>query len=236
MKQKINWRQAIADVVLLAIGVGLALVANSWIDNVRERAEEMQYLKALERDFKETRSSCIETIEANRSTLESNIEFLGILNGPREGVPSDRIIELLARAFRIKQIAPAMGAYHDMVNSGDLRLLQNARLRLALAKFEGSLGSHQRVEAEGLEQWNLMQAPYLVEHIDLGNLSPQGYRGLHFSVGAKTPECDVLWAGEFANLLIITVISRQDIVVSSQDLLVQIEDILQLIEGSSTRE
>lgn len=49
--KRIDWGQAFAEVILLLVGIGLALVVDWWADRARDRAAEQEHLAALRADF-----------------------------------------------------------------------------------------------------------------------------------------------------------------------------------------
>ena len=46
-RDNVNWRYAIGEVLLIVIGISIALAANSWYENRKERAEERNMLRQI---------------------------------------------------------------------------------------------------------------------------------------------------------------------------------------------
>ena len=154
IKRAINWPQAIAEVCILPAGVGLALLADSWVDSKRERQEEKEYLMALHRDFQKTRSNLAATVDATRRSNDLTLALLIILRGDKQAISESKLAMSIQSTFRIEVPASVFGTYQDMVNSGDLRLLRNGELRLALAEFVSEWDKYEASIAEGFNQWN----------------------------------------------------------------------------------
>ena len=110
-KGLINWPQAFAEVFLLMIGIGLALLADSWIDNKREREEEQQYLVALLRDFNQTRESLEATIQATVSSNDLTLKLLLNLQSDEDTFSEDELVSSIQNAFMIHPPAPVFGTY-----------------------------------------------------------------------------------------------------------------------------
>ena len=51
MIRKINWAQAVAEVLLLLAGASIALAVDGWNDRRLDRSAEHAYLLALQSDF-----------------------------------------------------------------------------------------------------------------------------------------------------------------------------------------
>jgi hypothetical protein len=118
-----------------------------------------------------------------------------------------------------------------MVNSGDLRLIQSDELRLKLADFEGVWDAYrENVIEEVWDQWNLIQAPYLMPRIDLVSLYPDGYRGVAFPGKPDPIDRDQLWNQEFQNLLSVAIIGDVDVILGGEYVLEIVSEILTLLD------
>ena len=87
----VNWPQAFAEVLLLLAGIGLALSADWWAGNEREKDEETQYLIALKRDFSDTRLSLEQSLLETRNANRKVVQFMEILQGPRDAISEDEL-------------------------------------------------------------------------------------------------------------------------------------------------
>jgi len=230
MGRRVNWLQAFAELALLVLGVGLALAADAWNDARRERRTEAEYLISLQRDFEQTRANFVQALEGNRMVRDNDLAFLGALSGPPGSISEDSLNAHTQFAFWLYWFEPILGTYHDMVNSGSLPLLRSDSLRLALAQFETDLAGLQLVVSEGWEQYNAIQAPFMIEQLNVRQFHSGEYRGLEFPAGGRSPDLSAYWSPEFANILAVTVISRQDIIANGEEVLESVDRILRLIE------
>ncbi len=79
--QKINWYQAGAEVLLLFISVGIALIADSWIDYRKDNIDEQEYLESLYIDFTDTKKifqNALDITRQNNWTSPRSIDISGL--------------------------------------------------------------------------------------------------------------------------------------------------------------
>jgi hypothetical protein len=142
MFKRVSWNQALAEVALPVVGVGLALGADAWNDHRIERQAEAQYLDA---------------------------------------------------------------------------------------RFEKSFETPDRVAMEGWEQYNLMQAPYVVQNLDFLDFYGEEYFGLVLPRSPRQVAADASWTPAFSNILTMTLISRHDMVTTGDESPTLVDEILRLI-------
>lgn len=227
---KINWPQAFAEVGLLALGIALALLADSVLDGRQERAEETQYLEALQLDFEASRDEFERSLTRNRQTRDHNLRFLEVVAGPPGSVSPDSLSDLVEEAFWWDPSTPVLATYSDMVNSGDLRLIQSDTLRIEMARFAAYLDVSDQVSEEALYQWNQLQVPFLVQNLSVPRAYEGYYDGFSFPQGRHEPDETAFWGREFENILSVKVISLSDVLLVDEAGLDLIERILRLLE------
>jgi len=229
MFKRVNWNLALAEVALLVLGVGLALAADAWNDRRIEREAEAQYLDALRADFEQTRANFVAAQEMNSFVRDNDIAFLQALEGPPGSISLDSVRALSEYAFWTEFYEPVFATYYDLVNSGDLALIRSDSLRLAMARFEKSFETLDRVTMEGWEQYNLVQVPYIVENLNFLDFYGEEYFGLVLPGSSRQVAIDAYWAPEFSNILAMTIYSRHDMVTTGEESLGVVEEILRLM-------
>jgi hypothetical protein len=230
-KRLVNWPQAFAEVSLLLGGIGLALLADSWTDNKRERLEEQHYVAALLRDFQQTRENLATTVDATISSNEQTNQLLLTLRGNKDTISEADLISGIQSTFMIAVPAPVFGTYEDMVNSGDLRLIQNSQLRLALARIVSEWENYGLIISEGFNQWNEIQVPFMIANLDVVSLYLHNYQGSSFSGEVFLIDRDQIWTKEFQNVLGIAVINNVDQIQSGEILLRRLDEVLELLRN-----
>ena len=132
--------------------------------------------------------------------------------------------------FRIEVPASVFGTYQDMVNSGDLRLLRNSELRLALAEFVSEWEKYESSIAEGFNQWNQIQVPYMIANMDVVSLYLNSYQGSSFQGQVYPIDRDRIWNQEFQNVLGVAVINNIDQIDVGETIIERLDQLLNLLQ------
>jgi hypothetical protein len=241
MTDGINWKQAIAEVGLLFLGLSLALGADSYVESKREGAEEQQYLVQLKSDFESTASLFREGLADYEDQQAHARGVMAVLAQAPGSVAPDSVGRLVRKTFFWVDFVPVSATYRDMVNSGDLRLLQSAALRTALAEFESFIDANRDYNDIALDQWNSQVTPFMIEHFNISDLYGSevpvpGGTEAGYDWGSAIARFDSdeesLWSREFANLVAVRMIGLGDTIEKVKVSLLAVEDILGLIEAS----
>lgn len=209
----VNWGQAFAEVFLILVGIGLALLADSWMDSRRERQEERQYLIAITSDLEKTKESLESTLQQVEWQKREHLRLIQVLQGPKDELTEEELVTYLENTFLVFPPSGVFGTYQDMVSSGNLRLIRNAKIRLALAKYDGDWRQLlSRSVEEGYDQWNQLQVPFVVSNFNLTSTYLRNYRGTSMPDGYtyKPIDREKVWSQEFENILVIAVVSNVD--------------------------
>ncbi len=210
------------------IGAALALWADSATDARREVAEEIQYLEALEQDFFENQRELTAHVETAARIRDAN---LGLLDTDYASASRESVRLLLEDAFRIEHFRPVLATYHDMVNSGDIRLLRSDSLRVALARFESQVAVQGNVSQWAWDHWIGFEEPLMIEARALTGLYPE-YEGIAVPPVEYRVDLRRLAASDFADVVTSRVWIQQDLVQGGQRLLDEAATILRLIAES----
>ena len=132
---KLDWRYAIGEISLIAIGVLIALAVDGWADYRAERKLEMEYIGRIEEDLQST----LEIWAGHTARLESAIGFLqGLRDGGSDMVNPDNV-EDIWNAYMISHWyqAPAIrsSAFEELVSTGRLSIIGDVELRGEIADF-----------------------------------------------------------------------------------------------------
>jgi hypothetical protein len=98
---KVNWRQAGAEVGLLALGATIAIGADAWAGARRDQDAERVYLESLREDMEASLEMAAQYVDDNRSSIEAIDDLLSALAAPSGGVSPDSLYVLIERAFWI---------------------------------------------------------------------------------------------------------------------------------------
>jgi hypothetical protein len=130
---KLNWRQAVVDVLLIVIGVSIALAADSWLGDRIEQARTDQLLDALEDEW----ATELGRIDAHLDVLnKGKIAIVQIIKAHDEG-PENLSTEdaaTLMRAYRWTTFKPSYGALSTLMVDG-VQNIDDKALRVAVASW-----------------------------------------------------------------------------------------------------
>ena len=132
-KIKENWRRLLAELVIVAVGVGVALAVDNWNETRKELVAERDYLRGIAADLKASAKSLERTRKAaieNRAALE---QLIAIAKG--SSPPPDRELAVqLVRATYLDLPRLTTITFEELVSTGSLRILRNTRFKRALAE------------------------------------------------------------------------------------------------------
>ena len=133
--REIQWPRIVAEGTVIVIGILLAFWIQAWWDERVEQEEFSAYLIALEHEFVDARQIIEQNIAANSQIDNAANEIFLILSDTSNDELPQSFEELVGSMYTILSPVPAMGAYDDIVSSGNLRLIRNAVLRSRLNKY-----------------------------------------------------------------------------------------------------
>ena len=228
--QKVNWAQASVEVLLLLGGASLALGLDAWHDERLERRAEGEYLLSLTRDFHETRDNFQWAIDGNARVRDDNLALLDLVSGPPGSVPLDSLTRMSVRNFWVYEFEPVLGTYYDLLNSGNLDILQDDSLRYALTRFESQLF---RIEMEAdvaKDFWSQSLVPFLLRQTSASEFMERSYLGAELPASRFPLDEATFWSRDYANLLTMTVVSRQQLVLMGENQLEEAETVLRFLQ------
>ncbi len=171
----------VGEFVLVVLGVLVALMVDTWIEQRNDDNLGQEYLARLADD-----------LEADRQSLDYRIAFFTAVHSfgiqTLDRLQSDRPVDqdaLLAAYYASENFGfrPIENTYEDLQSTGNIRLLGDIELRLALASYHRktstyllALSETYREIVRGIIPWNIQQG--IREHCpttdDIGEI-PTGF-------------------------------------------------------------
>ena len=231
--QRINWRQALAEVTLIVAGVLIALAVDNWWEVKREREAEISYLEALKLDFLTNRESLESSIKVQQDIINNGDEILNLIKAGLSDESTGEFLSKVSNLYLFRTWVPDTGTYEDIINSGRLLYIENVRLRKELSKFRATVASIQKFEILQTETYYERQAPFLSENQDV-NFSTwsDDYRP---PVSPFTADIEPFATMEYWNLVTEWIYVHVDVVSSYKDGVAHCDRILELIESELAR-
>lgn len=133
--RRARWGALTGELVVIVAGILLALLFDGWMQDRRNRDSEITYLEFLERDLQQTKNELEELKAFEAGQLE---DALFIYRALSDGVdPADRpaVSFALSRLGTRRTTRLASATYIDLINTGNLQLIDNRELRDAIVQF-----------------------------------------------------------------------------------------------------
>ena len=130
------FKYAIGEIVLVVIGILIALQINNWNSDRLEKNEEQNALINLEKDFILNKKNLEDVISDTKKYIQSD---LTILNFNRNGFPQKSEAEfnkLLDDLTALSEFFPSNSFLDNLLNSGNLSLIKNQKLRNKLSSWK----------------------------------------------------------------------------------------------------
>ena len=157
-----------AELGIVILGVTVALWADGWAAERRDRSIETARLEALQGDVVRTLDELQQTREfADRvaEALRQLVEFT-VSDAPTPAVQSALSVGLLG----VPEFQPELGVYDDLRSSGELALFSDASLRQALSRMQSRVDRALSYQADLLTVQQLNVDPYLMRRFELRGL------------------------------------------------------------------
>ena len=160
----VNWRKGTrwfaAEFLVVVTGVLVALALNAWWEARQDQLRERAYLSQLRADLNDNRERLEESIRLEELTRNGAIAALNALNRPGP-VPPDSALHFMItqRASFYSDPRLLMGTVSALVQTGDVKLLRNSRIRQSVIAYQSQIDADQ-VE---LSRWVERLLSYLTQ-------------------------------------------------------------------------
>jgi hypothetical protein len=190
-----TWRSSVArlsvELGVVAVGVLIALWADGWVTEQRERSIERSRIDALRDNVVATRER-LRVAQAEARSAREALTLIAYWQDVDElsGNPGVVVSGLLFGSV----FTPEMNVYADLKSSGDLALLRSADLRQALALMDATLEQLALRQSDLAMVQQLNFDPFLIRELSLAaSLGPLlGLEGLPTDDVAPTLDLRVL--------------------------------------------
>ena len=130
MKKKFGY--ALGEILIVIVGISIAFSLNKCSENKKNETQKQQYLNSLIQDIEEDKAQ----LESNISQIDEKInistELLSLLNTNNpEKLTKMRGVYTIAQ---LTNFTPKNFTYQALVNSGDLKLIDDLELKKAIEK------------------------------------------------------------------------------------------------------
>jgi len=130
MKKKLTY--AFGEILIVIIGISLAFSMNKCADDSINETQKKQYLTNLKQDIEEDKADLESNLKQINQKIELSTNLIPLLNSndPEKHVK----LRGLYNIAQLTNFTPKDFTYQALVNSGDLKLIDNFELKKAIEK------------------------------------------------------------------------------------------------------
>jgi len=146
--KSINWKYALGEILIVIIGISIAFSMNKCAEDSKNETEKQQYLINLKNDVASNKIQLEKNYKEIEAKFNTANKILPILN-----TDSPSKMSIIGDIFSISRITNFESndiTYQTLINSGDLKLINDFELKAAIeehyAHYEVMLKDYERQE------------------------------------------------------------------------------------------
>ncbi|MDX1469903.1 MAG: DUF6090 family protein [Flavobacteriaceae bacterium] len=166
---RINWRYAFGEILIVIIGISIAFAINKYADNQQEKEQRLQYLSNIKQDLLLDKEVLEKNLDSIQNKIQLGQEIIPILN---KDIPNK--IQYAGKIFNyisLVEFIPNDITYNTLINSGDLNLIDDFELKKAIERhyslYQTILKDYARIE----EIRKNYIGDYFIRHLDYEQFS-----------------------------------------------------------------
>ena len=168
---KSTWKYTLREIIIVIIGITIAFSMNKCADNVKDHKLKSQYLTNLKSDVEADKVQLQKNMEAIDKKLASCSKIIPVLNSN-----TNQDMQLMYNIFDIvkyENFSPKSITYKTLINSGDLKLIENFKLKTTIQQHYSNYDEMADVYVRHTSLIKDYLGHYLVNYADY-DLIPQG--------------------------------------------------------------
>jgi len=205
----------IVEIFLVVAGILIAISLNNWSTRKSQRNDELKIYETILSRIQEDSRVVQSSIELNNTLLEQ-FKFANriISEYNRSGV--DTLLQIVPKLFTYSDNSMSSNIYQNLLNSGELKILENTEITFQLQVLEETYIYMNRVEDLHLQVILNLYGPEILNNMDLSR--------------NKVSNPELLYSFQFQNLFITSISLMEEKDGIYQRALRQIDNISGLIE------
>ncbi|PCJ94919.1 MAG: hypothetical protein COA50_11090 [Flavobacteriaceae bacterium] len=165
---------AIGEIVLVVIGILIALSINTWNHNLADEKKSKIILENLHEEFVLHKEKLAFALPNYAIGINANINLVNLCGHDSITLTALQIDTILSQTFKGAPFNPPQPILDELLNTGNLNLIQNKKLQQYLFEWE-SKNKHFKLVYSAYWQFDSDQlAPYLNKHWSWKNLEIAG--------------------------------------------------------------
>ena len=134
MKEPIDWRNHLIELLVVIIGISIAFALNNWSEGNKEKQSERDHLQSLITDLETDIATLQSHVDSMNAIRNKTMQLFGILYSP--GDPKTRLEHAHITAFySVTYFKPKSSTYNAILASGNFELIRDYGLRSAISEL-----------------------------------------------------------------------------------------------------
>ncbi|NNM22751.1 MAG: hypothetical protein HKO54_04285 [Flavobacteriaceae bacterium] len=162
--KSINWKYAMGEILIVIIGITIAFSMNTCAEQTKEKKQRLQYLTNLRNDVEADKSQLKKVTQELEEKLESCNRIIPKLN--TDDKEKMTVVQDIFKVAEISNFSSKDITYRTLINSGDLKLIEEFELKKAI---ESHYSSYDIMRQDYIRQENIHKeylGPYFVHEVD----------------------------------------------------------------------
>lgn len=168
-KTKSNWKYTFREIIIVIIGITIAFSMNKCADNYKDKKLQKEYLVNLKSDVEADKEQLLKNVDAIEVKINTCYEIIPLLN---TGKTQD--MQLMNKIFivlKYETFSPKNITYITLINSGDLKLIDDFGLKTAIQRHYNNYENMFDVYNRHTSLIKDYLGNYLVNHADYDQIS-----------------------------------------------------------------
>ena len=210
----------IVEIFLVVAGILIALSVNNWSNKKSQRNDELKIYETILSRIQDDRRVVQGDIEFNNTYL-AQFQFADQIISANNRFQLDTLLQIVPHLFRYSDFDKSSDIYQNLVNSGELKILENTEIKSGLQILEETYIYMNRMENIHLQLILDVIGREIINTMDLSTSQ------------AANPEA--LYSFQFHNMFFVTIGIMEEKDEVYQGALRQIDNISGLIEEEFER-
>lgn len=157
-------KYTISEIIIVIIGISIAFSMNKCSDNINDNKLRKQYLTNLKSDIEADKVQLANNVEAINKKLKTCAEIIPVLNSDQN--PDMQLMNNIFKIVKYQTFSPKNVTYKTLINSGDLKLIDNFQLKTSIQQHYSNYEDMSDVYIRHMSLIQDYLGNYLVNHAD----------------------------------------------------------------------
>lgn len=166
---KAPWKYTLREIVIVIIGISIAFSINKCSDNISDKKLRKEYLTNLKNDVEADKLQLEKNVTAINQKSKTCAEIIPVLNSNQN--PDMRLMNNVFAILKYENFSPKNITYKTLINSGDLKLIDDFQLKTAIQQHYSNYEDMADVYVRHTSLIKDYLGNYLVNHADYDQIT-----------------------------------------------------------------